>query len=129
MVTTTLTLPRYRHLNFLLQYCLELTNETNMSQALLHHNGNSLRAPFPTLINRILQHFHRNTIPPNTLATRADILLQREVAVQFQVEGVELANFGMCCLVDDLSRDVELGTLRVKIQVLDADFESKVDTC
>lgn len=53
MVTTTLTLPRYRHLNLLFQYCLKLTNKADMSQTLLHHNGNSFRAPFPPFVNRI----------------------------------------------------------------------------
>lgn len=83
MVTTTLTLPRHRHLNFLLQYCLKLTNEADVSQTLLHHNSNGLCAPLPAFINRILQHLDRNTIPPDALTVRTNILLQCKVAVQF----------------------------------------------
>lgn len=75
MIPTTLPFPRHRHLDLLLQYCLELTNKANMSQALLHHDSNSLRTPLPALIHRILQHLHRDTIPPDALTTRADFLL------------------------------------------------------
>jgi len=128
MIASTLPFPRHRHFNFLLQYRLELANEANVCYAFLHDDGNSLGTTFPTLVHSILELFHGNTVPPDALAICADLLFQCEIAVQFQVEGVELSDLGVRCFVDDLSGHMELGALRVEVEVFDADLEGEVDT-
>ena len=42
---------------------------------------------------------------------------------------MELSDFRVCGLVDDLPGYVQLGALRVEVEVLDADFEVEVYAC
>lgn len=95
--------PRHRHLNLLFQYCLELSDETDMRHTLLHHDCNGFCPPLAALVHGILEHLHRDAIPPDTLAIRTNLFLQGEVAIEFQVECVELSDFRVRSLIDDLA--------------------------
>lgn len=100
-----------------------------MSDTLLHNHSDSLRPPLTTLIYRILQHLNRDTIPPDTLPSRPDLLLECEIAIQLQIQRVVLSDLGVRRLVDDLPTHVKLRALRVKVQALHADLERQVHSC
>ena len=54
-------------------------------------------------------------------------LLQRKVAIQLEIKGVELADLGMGRLLCNLTGHVQLCGLRVEVGGLDADEEGDVD--
>lgn len=126
MIASAVSFARNRHLDFLLQDRLELADEADMGHSLLHHDGHRLGSSIPSFIHRIAQHIDRHTVPSHAFALRAHLFHQREVAIQLQIQRVMLPNPRMLRLVHDLTRDVQLRTLRVKVEVLDSDLQRQM---
>ncbi len=95
-----------------------LRDEADVGQPLLHNHcdriGRLLR------IDRLPHHLERNAVP-------ALGLLEREVPLQLEVQGVELADFRELVLLGDLARDVQLAGLRVEVDGPNPDQERCVD--
>lgn len=123
---STLPLPRNRHLDLLLQDRLELRDEADVRKPFLHDDGNRLGPFLPALVNRILEHLDRDAIPTNAFAFRADFLLQREVPVELQVQGMILPDACVLRFIHNLPVDMQLGALRIEIDVLDPDLQHEV---
>lgn len=81
VITTSLSLPRDRHLNLLFQDRLELGDEADMSQPFLHHHRHRLCPSLPAFIHGILQHVDGDAVPSEAFALGANFLFQRKVAM------------------------------------------------
>lgn len=109
---------RNRHINPLPQDRARPRQQRQIRHPFLHDDRPDVR--LPDRITRLPHHLARDAVP-------AVGLLEREVALQLQVEGVELAQLGELGFLGDAAGHVQLRRLRVEVRLRHPDRERRVD--
>lgn len=120
------TLSRYHGLDALSQDCLELRDEADVCNSLLQHDCDRLGAS--RLVDRLFQLCSSNTIPALASIFALDDFFKSEISIEFEVEGMVLADFCIPVLFRYLPRYMELAGLRIEVQGLYSNRQVGVDS-